>query len=111
MAVKLKLKKGDNVIVVAGRDKGKRGEILEVVRGDAAGDHRVVVAGVNRVKRHTRASPKSPGGIIEKESPIHISNVALADPKDGKASRVGFVFLDDGRKVRFAKKSGEIIDR
>ena len=69
------------------------------------------VGGVNKVKRHTRPSQKSPGGIIEKEAPIHISNVALVDPKENKASRVGFTFLEDGRKVRFARRSGEIVDR
>ena len=111
MAVKLRLKKGDQVIVTTGPNRGKRGEILKVIKGDRPGDHRVVVGGVNRVKRHTRPSPKSPGGIIEKESPIHISNVALVDPKENKPSRVGFTFLEDGRKVRFARRSGEIIDR
>jgi large subunit ribosomal protein L24 len=111
MAVKLRLKKGDQVIVTSGRHRGRRGEVLEVVKGERPGDHRVVVSGVNRVKRHTRPSPRSPGGIIEKEAPIHISNVALVDPKENKPSRVGFTFLEDGRKVRFARRSGEIIDR
>jgi large subunit ribosomal protein L24 len=111
MAVKLRLKKGDQVIVTTGPNRGKRGEILKVIKGDRPGDHRVVVGGVNRVKRHTRPSPKSPGGIIEKESPIHISNVAIVDPKENKASRIGFTELEDGRKVRFARRSGEIIDR
>ena len=111
MPVKLRLKKGDRVIVTTGPHRGKRGEILEVVKGDRPGDHRVVVGGVNKVKRHTRPTPKSPGGIIEKEAPIHISNVAIVDPKENKASRVGFTFLEDGRKVRFARRSGEIIDR
>ena len=111
MAVKLRLKKGDQVIVTTGPHRGKRGEILEVIKGDRPGDHRVVVGGVNKVKRHTRPSQKSPGGIIEKEAPIHISNVAMVDPKENKASRVGFTFLEDGRKVRFARRSGEIIDR
>ncbi len=111
MAAKLRLKKGDQVIVTTGPNRGKRGEILEVIKGDRPGDHRVVVGSVNRVKRHTRPSPKSPGGIIEKEAPIHISNVAIVDPKENKASRVGYTFLEDGRKVRFARRSGEIIDR
>ena len=111
MPVKLRLKKGDQVIVTTGPNRGKRGEILEVIKGDRPGDHRVVVGGVNKVKRHTRPTPKSPGGIIEKEAPIHISNVAIVDPKENKASRVGFTFLEDGRKVRFARRSGEIIDR
>jgi len=111
MAVKLRLRKGDQVIVTTGPHRGKRGEVLDVIRGDRPGDHRVVVSGVNKVKRHTRPSPRSPGGIIEKEAPIHISNVAMVDPKESKASRVGFTFLEDGRKVRFARRSGEIIDR
>ena len=106
MAKKFKLKKGDDVIVVSGRDKGKTGSILRVLRAD----DRVLVDGVNMVKRHTRPSQTQPGGIIEKEAPIHISNVALADPKDGTATRVGYKFLEDGRKVRFAKLSGEVID-
>ena len=106
MAKKFKLKKGDDVVVVSGRDKGKKGSILRVLRDD----DRVLVDGVNMVKRHTRPSQTQPGGIVEKEAPIHISNVALADPKDGTATRVGYKFLDDGRKVRFAKRSGEIID-
>jgi large subunit ribosomal protein L24 len=111
MAVKLRLRKGDQVIVTRGSQRGKRGEILEVIKGERPGDHRVVVSGVNKVKRHTRPSPKSPGGIIEKEAPIHISNVAMVDPKENKPSRVGFTFLEDGRKVRYARRSGEIIDR
>jgi large subunit ribosomal protein L24 len=104
---KLKVKKGDTVIVTTGRDKGKRGEILKVIPAEL----RVVVQGVNVVKRHTRPSPRGQGGIVEKEAPIHVSNVAHIDPKDDKPSRVGFKTLDDGRKVRFAKRSGEIIDR
>ncbi|MDE0942055.1 MAG: 50S ribosomal protein L24 [Alphaproteobacteria bacterium] len=106
MAKKFKLKKGDDVVVVSGRDKGKKGSILRVNRED----DRVLVDGVNMVKRHTRPSQAQPGGIIEKEAEIHISNVALADPKDGTATRVGFRILEDGRKVRFAKRSGEVID-
>ena len=106
MAKKFKLKKGDDVVVVSGRDKGKKGSILRVLRDD----DRVLVDGVNMVKRHTRPSQTQPGGIVEKEAPIHISNVALADPKDGTAARVGYKFLDDGRKVRFAKQSGEVVD-
>jgi large subunit ribosomal protein L24 len=111
MAVKLKIRKGDKVVILAGKHRGARGEVLEVIRGERAGDHRVVVGGINKVKRHTRPSPRTPGGIIEKEAPLHISNVALADPKDGKPSRVGYTFLEDGRKVRYARASGEIIDR
>jgi len=106
MAKKFKLKKGDDVVVVSGRDKGKTGSILRVLRED----DRVLVDGVNMVKRHTRPSQTQPGGIVTKEAPIHISNVALADPKDGSATRVGYKFLEDGRKVRFAKQSGEVID-
>jgi large subunit ribosomal protein L24 len=106
MAKKFKLKKGDDVVVVSGRDKGKKGSILRVLRED----DRVLVDGVNMVKRHTRPSQTEPGGIVSKEAPIHISNVALADPKDGVATRVGYKFLEDGRKVRFAKQSGEVID-
>ncbi len=106
MAKKFKLKKGDDVVVVSGRDKGKSGSILRVLRED----DRVLVDGVNMVKRHTRPSQTQPGGIVAKEAPIHISNVALADPKDGSATRVGYKFLEDGRKVRFAKQSGEVID-
>ena len=106
MAKKFRLKKGDDVVVVSGRDKGKKGSILRVITQD----DRVLVDGVNMVKRHTRPSQTQPGGIISKEAPIHISNVALADPKDGTATRVGYKFLEDGRKVRFAKQSGEVID-
>ena len=106
MAKKFKLRKGDEVVVVSGRDKGKKGSILRVMRQD----DRVLVGGVNMVKRHTRPSGTQPGGIVEKEAAIHVSNVALADPKDGAATRVGYRFLDDGRKVRFAKRSGEVID-
>ena len=106
MAKKFKMKKRDDVVVVSGRDKGKKGSILLVIRED----NRVLVDGVNLVKRHTRPSQTQPGGIIEKEASIHISNVALADPKDGTATRAGYRFLEDGRKVRFAKQSGEVID-
>jgi len=101
-----KIKKGDKVVVLAGRDKGKAGEVLQVMPKDA----RAVVRGVNLVKRHTKASQQSEGGIISKEATIDLSNIAVADPKDGKATRVGFKVLDDGRKVRFAKRSGDLID-
>ncbi len=111
MAVKLKIKRGDQVVVVAGKDKGKKGEVERVLKGDRPGDHKVVVAGVNRVKRHTKPSQTTQGGIIEREAPIHISNVALVDPKEDKATRVGYTFLEEGQKVRFARRSGEIIDR
>ncbi|MCC6470041.1 MAG: 50S ribosomal protein L24 [Alphaproteobacteria bacterium] len=103
----MKIKKGDKVIVIAGRDRGRTGEVLRVVPKEA----RVLVQGVNMIKRHTRAKPGETGGIVEKEALIHISNVAHVDPKDGKATRVGFKVLDGDRKVRFAKRSGEVIDR
>jgi large subunit ribosomal protein L24 len=101
-----KLKKGDRVIVTAGREKGKRGEVLRLF----SDDNRVLVAGVNMIKRHQRQTARQQGGIITKEAPIHISNLAHADPKTGEATRVGFKILEDGRKVRFAKKSGEVLD-
>ena len=107
MATKLKMKKGDRVIVIAGRDRGKSGEILRVIPTES----RVLVQGVNMIKRHTKQSPGQTGGIIDKEAPIHVSNVAHVDPKDGKATRVGFKVLEGNRKVRFAKRSGEVIDR
>ena len=100
-----KIKKGDNVVVLAGRDKGKTGEVVRVVPAE----NRLFVRGVNIVKRHQRASQTSAGGIETKEAPIHVSNVALADPKSGEATRVGFKMEGD-RKVRVAKKSGEVID-
>ena len=106
MAKKFRLRKGDDVVVLSGRDKGKTGSILRVLRSK----DRVIVDGVNIVKSHTRPSQAQPGGIIDKEASIHISNVALADPKDGSATRVGYKFLADGRKVRFSKQSGEVID-
>jgi len=101
-----KYKKGDRVQVIAGKDKGKQGEILRVVTAK----ERAVVQGVNVARRHTRPSQTSPGGIVNKEMPIAVSNLAHIDPKDDKPTRVGFKFLDDGRKVRFAKRSGEVID-
>ncbi|HEY3919498.1 MAG TPA: 50S ribosomal protein L24 [Stellaceae bacterium] len=104
--MKLKIKKGDKVVVLTGRDKGKTGEVLRVVRAD----NRVVVQGVNMMKRHTQPRPGEPGGIVEKEGAIHISNVAHIDPKSQKPTRVGYRFLDDGRKVRFARRSGEVLD-
>ena len=106
MVKKFKIKKGDKVVVTTGREKGKSGEVLRVLRSE----DRVLVQGVNMIKRHTRPSQVSPGGIIEKEAPLHISNVAHIDPKSSEPTRVGFRTLDDGRKVRFARKSGEIID-
>ena len=104
---KFRIKKGDRVIVITGKDRGKQGEVLKVLRED----ERLIVNGVNMVKRHTRPSARHPGGIVEKEASIHISNVAHVDPSSNRPSRVGYRTLDDGRKVRFAKRSGEIIDR
>jgi len=104
-----KIKKGDTVIVIAGRDKGKSGEVLEMRRDES----RVLVRGVNMVKRHQRQSATQEGGIISKEAPIHLSNVALSDPKEGKPTRVGFKIVGQGeerRKVRVAKRSGVEID-
>lgn len=107
MANKMRVKKGDKVAVLTGRDKGKSGEVLRVIPDE----RRVLVAGVNMVKRHTRPSQTEAGGIIEKEASIHVSNIAVMDPKENKATRVGYRTMDDGRKVRFAKRSGEILDR
>lgn len=101
----LKIKKGDAVVVLTGRDKGKRGEVIEV----RPKENRALVRGVNVVRRHQRQTPSQEGGIISKEAPIQISNLAIEDPKDGKPTRVGFRLLDNGKKVRFAKRSGEII--
>ncbi|MGO9483206.1 MAG: 50S ribosomal protein L24 [Rhodomicrobium sp.] len=103
---KLKVKKGDRVVVIAGRDKGKRGEVLSVIPDE----NRALVQGVNVVVRHQKQSQQQEGGKISKEAPIHISNIAVEDPASGEASRVGYKILDDGRKVRFAKRSGETID-
>jgi large subunit ribosomal protein L24 len=103
---KLKIKKGDNVIVIAGRDRGKTGEVIRVMPEEG----RLVVQGVNMVKRHTAPRPGQPGGIVEKEASIHVSNVAHVDPKENKPTRVGYKTVD-GRKVRFARRSGEMIDR
>lgn len=101
----LKIKKGDHVIVIAGRDKGKHGEVVEMLPKE----QRAIVRGVNVVRRHQRQTASQEGGIISKEAPIHISNLALEDPKDGKPTRVGFKLLEEGKKVRFAKRSGEVI--
>ena len=107
MANKLKIRKGDRVKVIAGRSKGKIGDVLRVI----AADQRVVVSGVNVIKRHTKPSRAEQGGIIEREAAIHVSNVAVLDPKTDKPTKIGFKFLEDGRKVRFARGSGETIDR
>ena len=104
-----KIKKGDKVIVLAGRDKGRTGEVIEV----RPADDRALVRGVNMVKRHQRQTAQQEGGIISKESTIHLSNLAIADPKDGKPTRVGFKFVGEGqdrKKVRIAKRSGAEID-
>jgi len=101
-----KIRKGDKVIVRTGRDKGRTGEVIRVMRSE----ERALVRGVNLVKRHQRQTPTQEGGIVSKEASIHLSNLAIADPKDGKATRVGFKILPDGRKVRFAKRSGVEID-
>ena len=101
-----KIKKGDKVVVLAGRDKGRTGEVIQVMPKE----ERALVRGINMVKRHQRQTVQQEGGIIAKEGPIHLSNLAMSDPKDGKPSRVGFRILDDGRKVRFAKRSGDLID-
>jgi large subunit ribosomal protein L24 len=103
---KLKIKKGDRVVVLTGRDRGKRGEVLQVIPAE----NRALVQGVNVVRRHQKQTPQQDGGIVAKEAPIHISNIAVEDPADGSPSRLGFKFTDDGRKVRFAKRSGETID-
>jgi large subunit ribosomal protein L24 len=104
-----RLKKGDTVVVITGRDKGRTGEIIEMRRTEG----RALVRGINMVKRHQRQTATAEGGIISKEAPVHLSNIALADPKDGKPTRVGFKFVgsgDDRKKVRVAKRSGVEID-
>jgi len=101
-----KIKKGDRVVVTTGRDKGKKGDVLKVYPKDS----RVLVSGVNVIKKHQRQTQRVQGGIVSKEAPVHVSNVAHIDPKSGEATRIGFKVLADGRKVRFAKKSGEVID-
>jgi large subunit ribosomal protein L24 len=101
-----KIKKGDKVVVLTGRDKGKTGEVIHVMPKE----ERALVRGVNLVRRHQRQTASQEGGIITKESPIHLSNIAFADPSSGKATRVGFKITEDGRKVRVAKRSGDLID-
>ena len=100
------IRKGDSVIVISGSDKGKKGSVLKVFPKDA----RALVQGVNLVKRHQRQTQSQQAGIVTKEAPIHLSNIAHADPKSGKSTRIGYKTLGDGRRVRFAKKSGEVID-
>jgi len=101
-----KIKKGDNVVVIAGRDKGKRGDVARILDAE-----HVIVNGVTQVKKHTRPNPmkNQPGGIVAKEMPIHVSNIAIWNPVTGKADRIGMRILDDGRKVRFFKGNGEQI--
>jgi len=112
MAVKMKIRKGDRVVVLTGRDKGKTGAVLRVIPKE----ERLIVQGVNIVKRHTRPDRVSAGGIIDKEAPIHVSNVAHVDPKTGKPTRIGYRFTEpkgkgeQPAKIRFARRSGEVID-
>ena len=101
-----KIKKGDSVVVITGRDKGRTGKVLTVMPKEG----RAIVEGINLVKRHQKQSQTQEAGIISKEAAIQLSNLAVADPRDGKPSRVGFKILEDGRKVRFAKLSGDLID-
>ena len=105
MAQKYKIKKGDQVIVTTGRDKGRRGEVTQVLREE----NRVLVQGCNMVKRHTRPTQTNPGGIINKEAPLHVSNVAHIDPDSGSATRVGYE-VKDGKKIRIARRSGKALD-
>lgn len=103
----LRIKKGDDVIITAGKNKGLRGQVMRVLKND-----RVIVEGVNLVKRHTKANPMrgTAGGIVEREAPIHLSNVMLFNPTTNKGDRIGFRFLDDGRKVRYFKSNNEVVD-
>lgn len=104
---KMKIKKGDNVVVISGRDKGKSGEVLRVLPTE----RRLIVQGVHVARRHTKPRMGDPGGIVDKELTIDVSNVAHIDPQSGKPSRIGYKTLDDGRKVRIARRSGEVIDK
>jgi large subunit ribosomal protein L24 len=106
MSAKLKIRKGDKVVVITGKDKGKQGEVVRTIPSE----NRAVVRGVNVAKRHQKQTAAQEGGIVSKELPIHVSNLALRDPKDGKPTRVGYKTLADGKKVRVAKRSGEVID-
>ena len=103
----MKIRKGDRVKVITGRSKGKVGDVLRVI----AAEDRVVVSGVNMIKRHTKPGRTDAGGIVEREAAIHVSNVAILDPKSDKPTKIGFKFLEDGRKVRIARGSGETLDR
>ncbi len=102
----LRIRKGDRVVVLAGKDKGKKGSVLKVLPKE----DRAIVQGVNVARRHQRQTASQQGGIVSKEMPIHVSNLAHIDPKDDKPTKVGFKSLEDGRKVRFARRSGEVID-
>jgi large subunit ribosomal protein L24 len=102
---KLKIKKGDNVVVISGRDKGKSGQVLRVFPAE----NRLVVQGVHMARRHTKPRMGDPGGIVDKELTIHLSNVAHVDPQSGKPTRIGYKTMDDGRKLRVARRSGEMI--
>ena len=101
-----KIRKGDRVVVLAGKDKGRTGEIVKMMPKEG----KALVSGINLVKRHQRQTQTQEAGIINKEASLHLSNLAIADPKDGKPTRVGFKIMDDGRKVRVAKRSGDVID-
>ena len=103
---KVKIRKGDYVVLLAGKDKGKSGEVVKMLPKE----NRAIVQGVNMIKRHQRQTAQQDGGIVTREASVHVSNLALEDPKDGKPTRVGYKFLKDGRKVRFARRSGEVID-
>ena len=105
MATKFKVKKGDDVIVIAGKEKGKKGKIVKVITDTS----RVVIGGINMVKKNTKPSRTIAGGIVEKEASLHVSNVALVDPKSGKPTRAGYKIKEDGSKIRIAKKSGEAV--
>ena len=104
---KMKIKKGDSVVVISGRDKGRRGEVLRVFPQEG----RLIVQGVHVARRHTKPRMGDPGGIVDKELTIHVSNVAHIDPQSNGPTRVGYKILDDGRKVRVARRSGEVIDK
>jgi large subunit ribosomal protein L24 len=101
-----RIRKGDKVVVVTGKDKGKRGEVIRV----NPGEDNAVVRGVNVAKRHQKQTAQLQGGIIAREMPVHLSNLALEDPRDGKPTRIGFKVVEGGRKVRYAKRSGDVID-
>jgi large subunit ribosomal protein L24 len=104
---KMKIKKGDNVVVISGRDKGRAGEVLRVFPSEG----RLIVQGVHVARRHTKPRMGDPGGIVDKELTIHVSNVAHVDPQSGKPTRIGYRILDGGRKVRVARRSGEVLDK